>query len=235
MRRPRSPFPLGLPQRDDNWPATAHAHASRFRWACPSGTTTGQLPPTPTLPVSAGLAPAGRQLASYRARPRFPFPLGLPQRDDNWPATAHAHASRFRWACPSGTTTGQLPRTHTLPVSAGLAPAGRQLVSYRARPRSPVSAGLAPAGRQLASYRARPRFPVSAGLAPAGRQLASYRARPRFPFPLGLPQRDDNWPATAHAHAPRFRWACPSGTTTGQLPRTPTLPRFRWACPSGRP
>ena len=241
---PRLPrFPLGLPQRDHNSPATFRqpkqptpskisvgpaptgsqlpsylpptqaTHAFRdFRWACPNGITTPQLP------------------SANPSNPRLPrFPLGLPQRDHNSPATFRqpkqptpskisvgpaptgsqlpsylpptqaTHAFRdFRWACPNGITTPQLPSAN---------PSNPRL------PRFPL--GLPQRDHNSPATFRQPKQPtpskISVGPAPTGSQLPSYL------------------PPIQATHAFRdFRWACPNGITTPQLPSAnPSNPRLR--------
>ena len=153
------------------------------------------------IKLSAGLAPA--EATTYRLQ-------APPLR-------------RFRRARPGGTTTGQLPsRLKCQSSSPPGSPRRKQrLTGYNAAQADKVSAGLAPAGPQLDSYK-QTQMPIklSAGLAPAEATTCRLQRRTPLPhkFPPGSPRRDHNWTATSRLKANKLSAGlAPAEATTYRL------------------
>ncbi len=83
----------------------------------------------------------------------------------------------FRWVDPGGTTTGPLPPAPHQQVSAGLIPAGPQLVRYHQR-RTNRFPRVYPGGTTTGPLPPAPHQQVSVGFIPAGPQLVRYPSLP---------------------------------------------------------
>ena len=202
-------------------------------------------PKQPTLSeISVGPAPTGSQLPSYLPQPKQPTPSKISvgpaptgsQLPSYLPPNQATHAFQdFRWACPNGITTPQLPSPNPsnprlprfplgLPQRDHNSPATfRQPSPNPSNPRFPrFPLGLPQRDHNSPATFRQPKQPtpskISVGPAPTGSQLPSYL------------------PPTQATHAFQdFRWACPNGITTPQLPSAnpsnPRLPRFPLGLP----